>query len=136
MPHFTHATAFRFCKVVSLVTILTIVSLSCKNPNSSAENASDQVGDLFPKELTAFEPYVNNPVFTGTGQDTWDEVIRERGYILREDDGYHMWYTGYRKENSDQDLALGYATSPDGLVWTRYAANPVYKQNWVEDMWS
>jgi hypothetical protein len=45
-----------------------------------------------------------------------------------------MWYTGHLKDNSGQALALGYATSPNGLVWTRYEGNPIYNQNWVEDM--
>lgn len=133
MRHLAHTTAFTFCRFLSLATVLAMVSSGC-NQGSSPETASEEVGDLFPEELTAFKPYEKNPVFTGTAQDTWDEVIRERGYILKEEDGYHMWYTGYRKDNSDQDLALGYATSPDGLVWTRYPGNPIYKQNWVEDM--
>ena len=29
---------------------------------------------------------------------------------------------------------LGYATSPDGLTWTRYAGNPIHTAGWVEDM--
>lgn len=44
-----------------------------------------------------------------------------------------MWYTGFRDE-SKTPLHLGYATSVDGLTWTRYANNPVYDSGWVEDM--
>ncbi|HJW89905.1 MAG TPA: hypothetical protein VJ436_04610, partial [Anaerolineales bacterium] len=33
-----------------------------------------------------------------------------------------MWYTGI---NQDADIALGYATSPDGLIWSRYS-NPFF----------
>lgn len=87
----------------------------------------------FPTELVRFTPYPNNPVFAGTGTATWDEKIRERGYILREGDTYHLWYTGYRK-NDDQTKYLGYATSADGLRWTRYVHNPIHTANWVEDM--
>ena len=72
-------------------------------------------------------------MFTGTGGDTWDQKIRERGYILREDGVYHMWYTGYREE-PETDMHLGYATSPDGLHWTRYEGNPIFDSGWVEDM--
>ncbi|HET7178383.1 MAG TPA: glycosylase, partial [Chryseosolibacter sp.] len=79
-------------------------------------------------------PYEKNPVFTGTGGDTWDEKIRERGYILREEDGYHMWYTGYREKTQDDMKMLGYATSPDGITWTRYKDNPIFTDSWVEDM--
>lgn len=86
----------------------------------------------FPKELVSLAPYAGNPVFAGTGRDTWDRKIRERGYILREGDTYHLWYTGYRDSNDEKHL--GYATSPDGLRWTRYPGNPVYDRGWVEDV--
>jgi len=80
-----------------------------------------------------FIPYKGNPVFTGGGDGTWDKMIRERGYILKEDDGYHMWYTGYEKEDHDTKY-LGYASSPDGINWKRYAHNPVFTGSWTEDM--
>ena len=32
--------------------------------------------------LVHWKPLPQNPVFTGTGHDTWDRKIRERGYIL------------------------------------------------------
>jgi sucrose-6-phosphate hydrolase SacC (GH32 family) len=87
----------------------------------------------FPNEMVEFVPYRNNPVFAGTGEDTWDRKIRERGYILREADGYHLWYTGYNPDRSGTKY-LGYATSPDGLKWTRYGNNPVFDESWTEDM--
>ncbi|GAB3704594.1 hypothetical protein GCM10027592_36140 [Spirosoma flavus] len=87
----------------------------------------------FPDAIVNFTPYKNNPVFKGTGTSTWDENIRERGYILHEGDTYHLWYTGYKK-GKGEPMQLGYATSPDGLNWTRYAGNPIHTETWVEDM--
>ncbi|WP_332367869.1 glycosylase [Spirosoma telluris] len=87
----------------------------------------------FPTELVSFTPYAANPVFAGTGTDTWDQKIRERGYILRENGQYHLWYTGYR-EGKEQTRSLGYATSTDGLTWTRFKGNPIHQSTWVEDM--
>lgn len=87
----------------------------------------------FPAEITQFTPYGGNPVFSGTGADTWDQKIRERGYILKENGQYHLWYTGYR-EGADQTRSMGYATSADGLTWTRYKGNPILPSIWVEDM--
>ena len=87
----------------------------------------------FPQELVGFIPYENNPVFTGSGENTWDCNIRERGYILRESDTWHMWYTGYNNNRSDTKF-LGYATSSDGLTWARYPGNPIFDRSWVEDM--
>jgi hypothetical protein len=89
-------------------------------------------GEEFPEELVRFVPYPNNPVFSGTGSTTWDNQIRERGFILKEDSSYFMWYTGYT--NIDSVKYLGYATSNDGFRWTRFPGNPIYTSNWVEDM--
>lgn len=87
----------------------------------------------FPKELVEWVEYEGNPVFGGTGTDTWDSKIRERGFIMREGEKYHMWYTGYNDELSDTKF-LGYATSPDGFEWKRYEGNPIFTERWVEDM--
>ncbi|MCD6308650.1 MAG: glycosylase [Candidatus Latescibacteria bacterium] len=109
-----------------------IVLMLLASPAAAAEPPGD-ANDLFPPEMVSFVPYDGNPVFSGTGADTWDRMIRERGYILREGDAWHLWYTGYNPERSDMKF-LGYATSPDGLSWTRYPGNPVFTESWVEDM--
>ena len=88
----------------------------------------------FPRELVEFTAFAGNPVFSGTGKETWDRIVRERGYILREDGIYHMWYTGYVGRDTRHTRHLGYATSPDGLNWTRFPGNPIFDDMWVEDM--
>lgn len=88
---------------------------------------------LFPPELVRFVPLQHNPVFTGAGPGHWDEKIRERGWILREGGLWKLWYTGYRADRS-KPLALGYATSTDGIHWKRHPHNPIYSKHWVEDM--
>jgi sucrose-6-phosphate hydrolase SacC (GH32 family) len=86
----------------------------------------------FPTELTAFHRQ-GKVVFDGEGPGHWDVKIRERGWILREDGQYKMWFTGYDGTKEGTRL-LGYATSPDGLSWTRYGDKPLYAEGWVEDM--
>lgn len=88
---------------------------------------------VFPPELVQWTSASQNPVFTAGGEGTWDVAIRERGFLLREDDGYHMWYTGYDGTREGLKM-LGYATSPDGIHWQRHPGNPVYRAHWVEDM--
>lgn len=104
--------------------------------NKSSVTALESAGDstAYPEELVSFVPYENNPVFTGTGEDTWDRNIRERGFILKEEDGYHMWYTGYDGNQKDPVMSLGYARSTDGFEWIRHAGNPIFTESWVEDM--
>lgn len=87
----------------------------------------------FAAEMVRFTPYEQNPVFTGTDTTTWDRHIRERGYILPEDGIYKMWYTGY-SGGDDDPKSLGYATSGDGIHWTRYGNNPIFSQKWTEDV--
>jgi sucrose-6-phosphate hydrolase SacC (GH32 family) len=84
--------------------------------------------------LSAWTPISENPVFAGTGRDTWDRRIRERGYILVGDDGtYRLWYTGYAVDRPPT-MSLGLATSRDGIHWARDPENPVFAASWVEDV--
>src|SRR5262249_11845875 len=48
----------------------------------------------WPAELVRFTSYKVNPVFTAA-KGEWDAKIRERGWIMREDGVYKLWYTGY-----------------------------------------
>jgi beta-1,2-mannobiose phosphorylase / 1,2-beta-oligomannan phosphorylase len=120
-----------FCYTVFLALLLTC----CKQKASvnSANNSIQTDTSRFPAVLTDFVAYKNNPVFSGTGTDTWDQNIRERGYILLEDGIYYMWYTGYKGDDT-AEKHLGLATSTDGINWTRNKDNPIYDSGWVEDM--
>ena len=101
---------------------------SCTLPRHSVDGVSRQM----PTELVQFLRYEKNPIFSGSGSETWDKQIRERGFILKENDTYHLWYTGY--SSKDITKFLGYATSTDGINWKRYQEVPVYKDGWVEDV--
>lgn len=119
-------------KIKSLVAGTILLALfifaSCVNLIKSATDQDD-----FPSEMVEFVPYPDNPVFAGTGTNTWDREIRERGFILYEDSIYKMWYTGYNREISEEKF-LGYAVSSDGIEWARYEDNPVFNEKWTEDM--
>lgn len=116
---------------IQYILISVFLVIACNNSSSGSKDA--QPGALFPSEIVNFTPYKGNPVFSNTGSNTWDEEIRERGYILKENDGYHLWYTGY-KNTGDTTRYLGYATSQDGITWTRYKDNPLFRDSWVEDI--
>lgn len=105
----------------------------CTSKPTSKPVDSERDSTAYPLEILEFIADQRNPVFKGTGTDTWDERIRERGYILREDGAYHMWYTGYR-DQPDSEMHLGYATSEDGITWKRFEGNPIYDKGWMEDM--
>ena len=86
----------------------------------------------FPEQLVSFVSYPNNSVFSAADTNAWDRHIRERGWIIREDSTYNMWYTGYASEEGERHL--GFAQSTDGIHWTRYPSNPIYSAGWVEDV--
>src|SRR5437763_14970552 len=75
--------------------------------------------EKFPAELVKFVPAGKEPVFQAAEKGKWDEKIRERGWIMREDGIWKLWYTGY-DGTADGIRMLGYATSPDGIKWTRH----------------
>ncbi|MEO5998012.1 MAG: glycosylase [Chitinophagaceae bacterium] len=110
--------------------LLLLAIAGCENQQKKA--AENMNKDFSPK-MVEFTPYPANPVFQGSGVETWDKKIRERGFILYEDSGYKMWYTGYNGTDTVTKY-LGYATSADGIKWERYATNPIFTGKWVEDM--
>jgi len=112
--------------------LILLLGLGCSSKKHHAEKANSN--DDFPLAMVQFIAYPENPVFEGTGKETWDKQIRERGYILFEDGMYKMWYTGYNYDISDV-MHLGYATSQDGIHWKRQSEQPILGDNWIEDMY-
>ncbi|MCE6990452.1 glycosylase [Dyadobacter sp. CY323] len=112
-----------------LIGILAYFLVSCGEKTESEET------NEFPAELVNFKPYKANPLFTGSGDSTtWDEKIRERGFILKEDSLYYMWYTGYTRKTGNNIKYLGLATSNDGISWKRHSDKPIHTSIWVEDV--
>ena len=112
----------------SFIALLFCVA-GCVNKTSNQNSTS-----AFDKEMVEFEPYAQNPVFSHADSSAWDSKIRERGFILKEDSIFKLWYTGFRDDSDTSTLYLGYATSNDGIHWQRYAGNPVFTGRWTEDM--
>jgi MYXO-CTERM domain-containing protein len=73
----------------------------------------------------AWTKYSGNPVMSpsaaweggsnnSTGETSPTSVLKEQGV-------YKLWYHGF----SNNTRRIGYATSPDGISWTKYSGNPV-----------
>jgi sucrose-6-phosphate hydrolase SacC (GH32 family) len=118
--------------IIPIIVFLAALAGCGKRASTPDKNVAADTS-VYEDEILDFVAIGKNPVFTGTGANTWDQKIRERGFILREDGVYHMWYTGFREE-PDTEMHLGYATSLDGYVWTRFSGNPIFDDGWVEDM--
>ncbi len=113
--------------------VLFLALATASAPKAPAQSLALGTACEFPSELVNWTPAAGNPVFTAEGPEHWDVMIRERGWILREGDTYHLWFTGYNGSR-EGIKRLGYATSPDGIHWKRSAENPLISDHWVEDM--
>ncbi|MFC1994510.1 hypothetical protein ACFLVI_04510, partial [Chloroflexota bacterium] len=77
----------------------------------------------------------SNPVVNiGT---TWDENGVGGASVIREDaTTYKMWYTGRDDDTTTLGLlAIGYATSSDGISWTKDGSNPVFEMSTTPTDW-
>ena len=117
--------------LIVTLSLMFLTTIGCKDKKTTA--VQNQQDESFPAAMVKFSPYPENPVFEGTNAGTWDDKIRERGYILFEEGHYKMWYTGLNYKLSDQ-MFLGYATSADGIQWERQSKQPILPESWIEDM--
>ncbi len=74
-----------------------------------------------------------NPVLEPGMSEEWDNPNVCFPAVLFDGITFHMWYTGGDMANG-QIHDIGYATSPDGTIWTKYAGNPVLKKG-AEGSW-
>jgi predicted GH43/DUF377 family glycosyl hydrolase len=61
-------------------------------------------------------------VLAPAASSNWEQIVN-RPYVLKREDGYHLWYTG----QTDLNSCLGYAKSADGIHWERSSDQPVLK---------
>jgi predicted GH43/DUF377 family glycosyl hydrolase len=65
-----------------------------------------------------------NPVLTST--EPWEARAICEPSVIVEDGRWRMWYMGC-KTSIGTNAALGCATSPDGLAWTKHPGNPILR---------
>ena len=58
-------------------------------------------------------------------EGTWDSLAVSDPFVIRENGQYKMWYSS--RNWNIQIFKIGYATSPDGINWTKYTANPIFE---------
>lgn len=124
----------RISLILALIGWAAMLLASSAIPQHRALSAQERRQEPeFPAELLHWQSDSRNPIFTGAGPDHWDVKIRERGWILKEGSTWSLWYTGYDGTKTGQRM-LGYATSEDGLTWTRFAQHPLDDEHWIEDV--
>mgnify|MGYP003766147073 FL=1 len=68
----------------------------------------------------------SEPVLLPGDSTDWDGLYIESPSVLYDGKSYFMWYSGIDK---NYKVAIGVATSPDGITWTKYSGNPVIKSD-------
>lgn len=67
----------------------------------------------------------NDPILTvGPNPDDFDHACVETPSVVFFNGKYHMYYTGVKTSIADP-LSIGYATSTDGISWTKHTDGPV-----------
>ena len=95
----------------------TTIYLSYGSPSSVSSNG-DATFDLFDDFNTLPSAWVKSgPVLTPT--QTWEGTMVRDPSVLYQSKQYNMWYW-------NDSASIGYATSPDGVNWTKYSGNPVF----------
>lgn len=88
---------------------------------SSAADTTRKIGYATSPDGITWTRHGSTPVFTAGSAGAWDAKI---GFpmVIKDGNTYKLWYTGLNASDAGQ---VGYATSTDGIIWSRYGANPV-----------
>ena len=65
-----------------------------------------------------------NPLLPLGPSNSWEDDEVYAPCVIKVGDTLKMWYTGANSSGVDQ---IGYATSTDGILWQKYAQNPVLR---------
>jgi beta-1,2-mannobiose phosphorylase / 1,2-beta-oligomannan phosphorylase len=91
----------------------------------SAFNTRYEIGYATSPNGVTWTKHPDNPIFQTGDDDTWDDVSVFSPSVIYENGVFRMWYAGIGAVEPFTNLRIGYATSTDGVHWTRYAGNPV-----------
>lgn len=86
---------------------------------------NEYVGLAYSDNATHWKRYGNNPVLGPGAASDWDNTSVGYCSVINSTGIWHMWYGGGPGTN----LGIGYATSPDGVSWTKHPYNPIFHVN-------
>lgn len=75
--------------------------------------------------------HVGNPILSTGPPGSWDNLQVSDPCVLSNGSMYLMYYSG----NDGGTMRIGLATSPDGIIWTKYAGNPLFSATTWEGWW-
>jgi predicted GH43/DUF377 family glycosyl hydrolase len=75
---------------------------------------------------------LSNPVLTKSTSG-WDSAHVGKPAVILDGGTYKMWYSGTNDPTGQTGRQIGYATSADGVTWTKYGSNPVLPNGGLND---
>jgi len=98
----------------------TLSSTLCALPLAMLLNSN--IGTATAQEA-GFVVHPENPVLRVGPAGAWDRAFLDPAAMIYHDGNFHSFYAGV--PSWPHDLAIGHASSPDGVVWTRSGSDPV-----------
>jgi predicted GH43/DUF377 family glycosyl hydrolase len=92
--------------------------------NSSTSNL--KIGYATSSDGITWTKSDSNPIINPGSSGQWDSRSVMRPMVIKDGSAYKMWYNGTQGENTGYEI--GYATSSDGISWTKYDSNPVMRR--------
>ncbi len=77
------------------------------------------IGYAWSLDGEAWNEYPDNPVMMGGEYGSYDYALTGDPHVIYINGIYHMWYAS-RETWSDPQHQVGYASSPDGITWSRH----------------
>ena len=70
--------------------------------------------------------YPGNPVLQAGSAGSYDDMWVAVPAVIKNENLYKMWYSGFSSKTGYSNLTICYATSPDGINWTKFSGNPLF----------
>jgi hypothetical protein len=86
--------------------------------------ATDRIGHAVSPDGVSWTK-TPGPVLMPGPAGSWDKGYVAAPHVIYHNGLYRMWYRGAADLTTLDGAAIGYATSPDGVTWTRQGSGPV-----------
>ena len=82
----------------------------------------ESIGYAFSEDGLSWIKHPTPVLERGTGWENWIVAYPD---VQFDGTTFHMWYWGIQGGPTPTDFSIGYATSQDGIAWTKDPANPI-----------
>jgi len=86
----------------------------------ASDGSNDRIGYATSGDSVTWTKSGSNPVLNLGGGGQWDDSVVDNPCVIKDGTDYKMWYTGAGTTGQ-----IGYATSGDGIAWTKSGSNPI-----------